>query len=51
MKQIIKDTRNRTKARKEAERQRDFDTWADRLIVAFIILFPAYLIIRTVMTG
>ena len=50
MKQIIKDTRNRTKARRHAESMRDWDTWADRLIVAFIILFPVYLVVRTLMS-
>ena len=50
MKQIIKDTRRRTKARRHAERMTDFDKWGDRLIVAAVILLPAWIIIRALMS-
>ncbi len=44
---IIKDTKNRTAARKQAQRQTDWDKWGDRIIILLIIALPAYIIGRS----
>ena len=46
---LKKDVKNRTKARKEAERQTDWDTWGDRVIILAIIALPGWIIIRFLM--
>lgn len=51
MNKLEKEFKAELERRATANSNTDFDKWGDRAIILVIIALPAYLIIRTLMTG